>query len=110
MKTEQPILITTINAGADLTKNLFVDFDGTLPSADVKALGVVNADTAQNYLAPIVVSGIALVKSAGAVTLGSAVTTDANGKAKAVTASEVINGYALDAATDVDQLIRILLK
>lgn len=110
MKTEQPILITTITAGAALGKNLFVSFAGVLPSADVKALGVVNADTDSGEQAPVVVSGIVLVKSSAAVTQGVAVTTDAAGKAKAVATTEVINGYALDPASGADELIRILLK
>ena len=45
MLTEQPILITSIKALADITKNLFVGFDGNLCSANAKALGVSNADT-----------------------------------------------------------------
>ncbi len=110
MKTEQPILITSILAPVNLSQNLFVGFDGNLPSADSKTLGVVNANTNSGNYAPVMVQGIALVKSSAAISQGSPVTTDASGKVKTVSTTEKINGYALDAATDADQLIRILLK
>ena len=110
MKTEQPLLITSISAGADLSKNLFVSFAGVLPAADAKSLGVVNADTSSGNMAPVMLAGIALVKSSAAVSVGAAVTTDAAGKAKAVAAAEAVNGYSLDEASGPDELIRILLK
>lgn len=109
MKTEQPTLITSVIASTNLFKNLFVDFNGALPASDVKALGVVNADTDSGEQAPVMVEGIALVISNGAISKGSPVTTHSNGKAKQVTSTEIINGYALDSAWGVDELIRILL-
>lgn len=137
MKTEQPLLTTSIKASVDLTKNLFVGFDGSLPVADSKPLGVVNADTGVGNMCPVVVSGIVLVKTGSAVQRGSAVTTNASGKAVPVlnfTASvpqgstsvlsnstfpslllnggllpQSIAGYALDDASGADQLIRVLL-
>jgi hypothetical protein len=110
MKTEQPILITSILAPVNLSQNLFIGFDGNLPSADTKTLGMVNANTNSGNYAPVMVEGIALVKSSAAITKGVAVTTDSAGKAKAITTTEVINGYALDSASGADELIRILLK
>lgn len=138
MKTEQPLLTTSIKASSDLNKNLFVGFDGNLPSANSKPLGVVNADTYAGNMCPVTVSGIALVKSGSAVPLGSAVTTDASGRAvPALNFSvsvpqgsttvlsnssfpslllfggvlpQAVAGYALDSASGADQLIRVLLK
>ncbi len=109
MKTEQPILITSIIATANLSKNLFVGFNGALPASDVKALGVVNADSDLGENTPVMVLGIALVFSNSAITQGASITTHSNGKAKQVTSTEIINGYALDAASGVDELIRVLL-
>lgn len=137
MKTEQPLLTISIKAATDLSKNLFVGFDGNLPAANSKPLGVVNADTSTGNMCPVTVNGIALVKSGSAISAGSPVTTDASGRAVTVsnlTASvpqgsnnvlsnssfpslllyggklpQTICGYALDDASGVDQLIRVLL-
>ena len=43
MKTEQPLLITSVKAAANISKNLFIGFDGNLCAANAKALGVSNA-------------------------------------------------------------------
>ncbi|MCF6270982.1 MAG: DUF2190 family protein [Melioribacteraceae bacterium] len=138
MKTEQITLLSSIEIASDLTKNLFIGFDGALCGADAKAFGVLNADTLSGEQAPIAVSGIALVYSGGAVAIGDEVVSDANGKAVsgtnfavtstagavAVTADaatptltvaggvlpQKINGTALDTATAADELIRVLLK
>lgn len=106
--TEQPILITTIELTAALTKNLFVGFDGALCGAAAKALGVLNADTDLGEQAPVTAKGIALVYSGAAVAIGDQVESNAAGKAITLAAG-VENGYALDAATGADELIRVLL-
>lgn len=108
MKTEQPVLITTIKAQADLSKNYFTGFDGKLCGAGLKALGVCNADTISAEMMPVTVKGIALIYSGDAVSQADALESDASGKAITVSAG-IANGYALDAATGADELIRILL-
>ena len=110
MKTEQPILITSVKAAADLSssKNLFIGFDGNICGNGAKALGVLNADTALNEQAPLMTSGIALVKSGFALTLGVKVQSNGTGKAIAFSAGEA-NGYALDTASGADELIRVKL-
>ena len=154
MKTEQPILITSILAATIISKNYFIGFDGNICSADAKALGVSNADADQNEQLPVCSSGIALVRSGSAVSKGVPVVSDADGKAvpasnlsvdsdiSGVTGSipadttavlsdaaqpeialsgdivnsvsgsvlpQAINGYALDAAAEEDELIRVKL-
>jgi hypothetical protein len=109
MKTEQPILITTVTAQADITKNLFIDFDGSLCSAAAKSLGVSNADTVTDDDLPVMTNGIALIYSGAALSAGDPVEADANAKAVTVAAGET-NGYALDDASGADELIRVLLK
>lgn len=137
MKTEQPLLIVSIPAQTDLNKNHFVSFNGGLPQANSKPLGVVNADTGAGNMCPVTVNGIALVKSGSIITKGSPVTTDASGRAVPVDNLTVsipqgstnvmsssaspsllifggalpqsIAGYALDSATGADELIRIHL-
>lgn len=107
MKTEQPVLITSILAAEDLTKNLFVDFYGNKSNGSSKSLGVCNADTSIDEEAPIICKGIALVKTGAAITIGSEIKVN-NGLAVLIGVSPV-EGYALDDASGADQLIRVLL-
>ena len=108
MKTEQPILITSITAAADLSKNLFIGFDGAVCGNGKKALGVCNAETDSGEQAPLMSIGIALLLSGAAVSIEDKIQSDANGKAITFSSGEA-NGYALDAATGADELIRIKL-
>jgi hypothetical protein len=110
MKTEQPILITSITAPADLSakKNFFIGFDGNVCGNGAKALGVLNANTNLGNQAPVMTIGIALTCSGAAISQGAKVQSDANGKAITFAAGEV-NGYALDAAAGADEFIRIKL-
>ena len=108
MKTEQPVLITSLKAGSFIPKNFFVGFDGGFCGPGSKALGVSNADTDVSQQLPVTVSGIALVYTNDAISVGSKVESDSEGKAIPLSAGE-LNGYALDSATEGDQLIRILL-
>jgi hypothetical protein len=110
MKTEQPILITSITAASDLSssKNLFISFDGAVCGADDKALGVLNANTNVGEQAPVVAKGIALVYSGEAIAVGSKLQCNGFGKAILSIGGET-NGFALDAASGADELIRVLL-
>ena len=110
MKTEQPILITSVKAAADFsnTKSIFIGFDGNTCGNGSKALGVLNANSALNEQAPVTTSGIALVLSGAAVALGAKLQSNASGKAITFSSGEA-NGYALDVASGADELIRVKL-
>ncbi len=108
MKTEQPILITSLKAPAVITKNLFIGFDGNLCPSGAKALGVSNADTSIDEELPVMILGLALIYTGSAVPKGSKVQADAFAKAIPVSTGE-INGYALDTAINANELIRIKL-
>ena len=110
MKTEQPILITSIKAAADFSnsKNIFIGFDGNVCGNGKKALGVLDANTALGEQAPLTSVGIKLVLSGAAVSIEDKLQSDANDKAMTFSSSEV-NGYAIDAATGADELIRVKL-
>ncbi|MCU7494762.1 MAG: DUF2190 family protein [Ignavibacteria bacterium] len=127
----------SIEAAADIAKQLFVGLDGDVCGAGKKALGVSELDAAEGEMATVIVSKIALVTSGAAITAGDALVSDASGKAIPATdlsattpagavpvvssgaqpvmtiagslPPEVINGYALDAATGADKLVRVLL-
>lgn len=141
MKTEQPVHITSVTAGSNITKNLFVTFNGNVCPANVKALGVSNVDADAGEKLPVVTTGIALVYSGAAITLNGngyrEIVSDANGKAVSANSLSVTipaggtpvtstsanptlsisggfiptqqNGFALDAASGADELIRVLL-
>jgi len=112
MKTEQPILITTIKAAEALPKNLFINFSGYKADDEI-CLGVCNAETDLGEEAPVMTDGIALILSFAAIGQGDFVKPSV-GKAITVTgdpyADPAIRGLALDAATGADELIRILLR
>ena len=110
MKTEQPLLITSIlcidNNG--IFKNRFVTFEGSYGREGSKSLGVCNADTSFNEMMPVMVKGIALVIAADSIGLGEPVECFDDGAAKSYDGGN-IEGYALDASNGGNELIRILL-
>jgi hypothetical protein len=108
MLTEQPILITSVTAKVDLAKNLFIGFDGDICANGAKALGVCNTESDLGEQAPIAAKGIALVTTGAAVAVAAKVQSNAAGKAITFAAGEA-NGFAMDAASGADELIRVLL-
>ena len=137
MKTEQPVLITSIKAAVNIVKNYLIGFDGNLCSANTKPLGVSNANANSGEQLPLTCKGIALVYSYQAITQGAALVCQTGGKVApaanfnvvvpngstqvnsnaaqpTLTLSgsvlpQTIVGYALDSASGADELIRVLL-
>ncbi|RMT61657.1 hypothetical protein ALP29_00225 [Pseudomonas syringae pv. avii] len=107
MKTQQPVLTTSVVAVTDLPRYRLAGFDGGLCAAGLKALGTVEADTQADNVAPINVLGICLVISGGAVAAGDQVESDAEGRAVLLAAGES-NGFAMDVATAAGDVIRIV--
>lgn len=107
MKTQQPVLTTSMVAVTDLPRYRFAGFTGGLCGAGLKALGTVEADTQADNVAPINVLGICLVISGGAVAAGVQVESDAEGRAVTLAAG-ISNGVAMDAATASGDVIRIV--
>ena len=106
-KTYKPGLMESVKAAADLEKQRFIGFDGNYCGENLKALGVSDIETEAEQYTPVVINGILLVKTAGAITAGDKVASDANGCA-VVYATGEINGYALDTAAGADEIIRIV--
>jgi len=105
-KLYKPILMDSIKAAVDIEKQRFIGFDGNYCSEAGKALGVSDVEIEQGQFAPVAINGILLVKTAGAITAGSKIASDANGFAVAYTTGE-INGYSLDDAENSGEIIRI---
>jgi len=113
MKSYQEGPIGSITAGEALTKRRFVDFEGK-HTIDIKCIGVTLFDADSAAQASILMNGIAVVEAGGAVTAGNHVSSDADGKAVALTIDNVNdipknNGVALDAATADGDIIRVKL-
>ncbi len=106
-KTYQPIQMLTITAAEQIPAARFVDFNGNLCSADERALGVSELDFDAGDIASVISLGIAVVETSGAITKGSDVSADSNGKAKLATTG-AINGRALDSCSSAG-FIRIKL-
>jgi len=106
-KLYKPLLIDSIKAAVNLPKQRFVDFTGNICTEGAKAYGVCDVETDAEQLAPVGVIGVLLVEAGGAITTGSAVTSDANGKAIASNDTQSVNGYALDDGAE-GEIIRVI--
>lgn len=98
-----------ITAAVDLTGSqyLFVQLDGTLAGAGEYGFVLVDAP-ASGSPGSVVVNGITKVVAGAAVAAGAAVSADANGKAVTAVSTDVINGRALTAAGNANELITIV--
>lgn len=110
-----PTQILSTQAAAAIVANKFVGFAGVnLATAGAKAFGVADVDTRSGEMAPVVVSGTAVVLSGGALAVGDPVTSDASGRAVAITdaATQKLNGYVMpgESAAQAGELVEILLK
>lgn len=106
-KTYQPVLIFPIKANSDLEQYRFVDASGNYCTKGKKSFGVVDVSTEKDQLCPVAALGLLLVTSGGEIPMGSAVTSDENGRAIVATETDEINGYALESAVSGEE-IRIL--
>jgi hypothetical protein len=107
MKTQSVILTTSIMAVTDLAARRLVGFDGNVCASGAKALGVIDAETAADSMAPANVLGVILVEAGAALTAGSEIQSDATGRA-IVKSTGAGNGFAWDAATAAGDMIRIV--
>lgn len=85
IKTMKPGVVESISAAANLVQHRFIGFDGNYCGADAKALGVSEVDTELSQKCPVIVTGIALVDSGGAISAGDPLVSDATGKALVAT-------------------------
>jgi hypothetical protein len=107
MRTEQPVLTTSVMAQENLARFQFVGFDGNVCAAGAKALGVVATNTGVGNMAPAGVLGIFCVIAGAPITVGLDVEADANGNAIPHNTG-VVNGVAMDAATVAGNVIRVV--
>lgn len=106
-RTYKPGITDSVMAVESLIKQRFVGFDGKLAGNGKKALGVCDTSTDINQLAPVVLNGILLIETGGAIAAGDKISSDGQGRAKTAGANEETNGFALDASSGAGEIIRI---
>lgn len=121
MKTEQPILITTVPVTASyfgvpysFTRFSVVDMNGGFGNPNNPSLGVCMEDhTFENdsdtFELPVCCQGIVLVKTGAAVAKSLGLEQDGNGCVVPLSTGFLV-GVSLDAASGAGELIRVLLK
>lgn len=94
-------------AGESLTAAQFkfvtLESDGQVDLADAageNCIGVLLNNPAAGAAATVAVSGKVMVTSGGTIAAGAAVATDASGDAVTAASTNIIMGYALEAAVD----------
>ncbi|HCL5251803.1 TPA: DUF2190 family protein [Salmonella enterica] len=106
--TQQVILTTTIVAADIILQQRLVGFDSKLCAAGKAVLGVAETDADTGDAVGVNVLGIIAVEAGAAFEAGTALQSDAEGRAIAKTASNAVAGTALDAATQAGDTVRIL--
>lgn len=129
MATYKEALVVSFIAGADLSSYRYapvaLDSNGNvvLPSANARAIGILQNAPRQGEPASVMLYGISKAIAAGAITVGSPVVVAANGRVAAAgafhnhgasagnqpTGQQRILGFALTRATAAGQVIEVLL-
>jgi Uncharacterized conserved protein (DUF2190) len=121
MKTEQLGVVTSIQnlMGAVASKGYCINANGVTFNSTEESntfLGISLADTNDLEMIPVAVTGIALAKTAGAITKGESVYCDGRISQMVFTDPKTANevqsviGIALDSATGADEYIRVRIK
>lgn len=108
-KQATPTLVKSLVASGSITANTFVTAAGATAGAGVNTFGVANSTAASGERFPVTVLGTQTVLSGGQFTAGTAVKSDASGKAIDRGGSGVAAGIALEAATGADQPVEVFL-
>lgn len=105
--TKKVILIDTVQATGKIVANRFVAHSGKQAAADEKVYGVSPYDADNGDAAAVEILGISVVEAGGAVNVGDAVSSDAQGCA--VAGGSRPAGVARTAAAAAGDLIQVFL-
>lgn len=108
--TKHITLVMSVIAAGAWAENRFVNFANTQAGEGEAILGVSPYAADTGDVAAVEVQGISTVEAGGKIAVGGKVTSGAQGLAVTATDGQEIAGTALDAATQVGDLIRVLLK
>lgn len=106
----------TYKVSAQVEANRFVAIDGNAEvahDADLSSVANVGATTRQGTVAegyaPVKSMGYATVEASGAITAGTELTSDANGKAKAAVTTNTVVALAVTSTTVDTELMEVKL-
>ncbi len=95
----------SIKLAADTAKHLFVEVDGSLPSAGAYALGTTERAGKKGEYVGVLVLGQGVAVASAAVAAGALLKVDGDGKVLTATSGKIAVGRALTAATaDGDEI------
>ena len=108
-KQSHPLLTLTLVAGASLSANRFVDFDGTAPDSGAAAFGVNRAAASSGDTLAVDVAGTVVVETGGVFSAGVELQCDSSGRVVTASGGTVL-GVALQASTGSGQFVEVLLR
>ena len=107
-KTFNPILRLTFKATEDISPCRFIEYNGKMSLDNKRCLGVSEIGYINGEEMSLIVQGVAVVESSGAISVGQNVATSASGKARLAVGADIVVGRALDSSSSND-FIRVLL-
>ncbi len=100
-------ILTVVPNGA-ISPHRFVNYSNAQAGAGQAARGITHDGAeAGDKSCPVITAGTAIVEAGGAFAAGAKLTSDANGKAVAAAAGQVINAIAIDAAAADGDLVEV---
>ena len=108
--TKHIVLVMSVIAAGSWAANRFVNFANVQANEGEPVLGVSSYTAEAGDIAAVEVQGISIVESGGVIAVGDKLTSASQGLAVTATKGQEVAGTALDAATQVGELIRVLLK
>ena len=108
-KQSHPLLTLTDVAGATLSANRFITFDGTVPSSGAAAFGVVRSAASAGDSIAVDVAGTVVVETGGVFSAGVELQCDSSGRVVTASGGTVL-GVALQASTGSGQFVEVLLR
>lgn len=112
MSQKIPLLTLTVIAAGAVTAHRFVGYNGAQVAASGgKALGVATFDATDGKDLSVDALGTTVVETAGAISVGDEVVSDADGMAivNPAVGGEVVAAHALDSAAGAGEFIEVLL-
>lgn len=106
--TVKPVLVRSFQASVALTRNRFITATGAVPAAGGNAIGIAATNAAIGEMVAVTMLGPEGVEAGGAIAVGAAIESDAQGRAVARTTGVAI-ARALTAASAAGQLIEVAL-
>ena len=106
--TSKPVFTKSVKLAADTGKHVFVEIDGSLPSANGSALGTTERAGKKDEQVSVLVLGQGIAVASGAIAKGALLRVAANGKVTTHSGSHTAVGRALTAAASADDEIEYI--